>query len=298
MSCQSGNIDLTSIKETEFNTGTPIKRALIFKKEEAVIFLSLSAIQLSNYENISAHIREKFNGDFTDFYFSAYKEYIGLQNVTSFEKANVPSRMYADLLRLIDFSRSKPSFMQKDGYRFADLIEDVCKITDKKLRAFGLKIHFAHVTDTSRDLCRANICITNFLFLLFRLIYIGFKLSSDGNLEISLHYLPTDRADICISTKTNLPGALTKGKLFSSLIKFLPEFSFEHDILEKCGCFKHDILSYEHENSILKLHFKIKCDTGESFFVRSESASLRKKRISKNISELLHKPKKLLSKNK
>ncbi len=223
------NTDFSVISEAEFETGTLIKRALVFSKNDFIAFFFLSAMQFDGYIAVSEHIREKFAGE--------------------------------------------------------------------SFRALGLKLYCAKINSQTREFCQANICLTHFLFVLFRLIYLGFKFSADGNLEISIDYLHTNHADICVSARTALKNDSIRGKSFSSVLKMLPEFPFEFDILEKCQLFEQNSLSYKLENSILKLHFKVKCDTGETLSVRSESTLKRKKRISKAVSVFLCKTKNLLSKN-
>ena len=96
MSCQSGDIDLTSIKETEFDTGTPIKRALVFCSRGAFVFTFMPCMQFEGYRQISEYIRENFPGDILDFFISSYAE----SRYPEVKCANVPSRVYADLLKL------------------------------------------------------------------------------------------------------------------------------------------------------------------------------------------------------
>ena len=290
------NTDFSVISEAEFETGTLIKRALVFEEKDFVIFFFLSAMQFDSYELLSEYIKEKFDGNCLNFYFLAYKEYLNLQEISNFEKANVPERTYADLLALIRILAGNPSFMQKEGLDLAEIISYTAKRAGESFRALGLKLYCAKISGEARDFCRANISLCSFLFIVFRLIYSGFKFSADGNLEISINYLHKNHADICVSVRTALKKKDVCGKSFSSLLKMLPEFSFEFDILEKCKMFESDWLSYELENSVLKLHFKVKCETNETLFVRSESAAQRKKRISKAVSVLLCKTKILLSK--
>ena len=297
LSDYTNNADFSVNSEAEFETGTLIKRALVFLEKEYCIFLFLSAVQFENYDSIVPYIKEKFAGSFSDFYFSAYKEYLSLQAMTDFEKAHVPERTYADLLELIRILADKPSFMQKEGADLAELIAYIAKHASNRFRALGLKVYLRPIYSEAYDFCRANICLTNFLFLVFRLIYTGFKFSSDGNVQISINYLHTNHADICVSVHTHLQKKDVSGKSYSALLKLLPEFSFEFDILEKCGIFELDTLSYELENSVLKLHLKVKCACGETLFVRSESLLQRKKRTAQAVSAFICKTKKLLSKN-
>jgi hypothetical protein len=74
-----------------------------------------------------------------------------------------------------------------------------------------------------------------------------------------------------------------------------PEFSFEFDILKKTG-FLDNALCFTLENSTLKLHYKIKCETGLGFLLRSESEKERKKRADTAVSEMLSTIRFLLSK--
>ncbi len=291
------DLDLSVISEVEFETGTLIKRALVFAEKDCVLFFFLSAMQFESYSAVSEYIKETFSGNFLDFYFSAYKEYLNLQSMSNFEKANVPERTYADLLALINILGRNPSFMIKDGLDLAEVISYTATRVGNSFRALGLKLYPVKISSKTREFCRANITLNDFLFAVFRLIYSGFKFSADGNLQLSIDYLHTNHADICVSVRTKLKKKDIAGASFSSLLKILPEFAFEFDILEKYKIFEQNTLSYELENSILKLHFKVRCDANETLVIRSESPPKKKKRLSDAVSIFICKTKILLSKN-
>ncbi len=293
----ANDTDFSLNSEAEFETGTLIKRALVFAESDFVVFLFLSAIQFENYTAVAGYIKERFAGNFLGFYCSAYKEYSALQAMSDFEKANVPERTFADLLALIRILGEKPPFMKKEYLDLAEIVSYTAKRTGESFRALGLKLYLDEISDKTRDFCRANIALDDFLFVIFRLIYSGFKLSADGNLRLSIDYLHTGHADICVRTRTALKKKDVQGKSFSYILKMLPEFAFEFDILEKYQIFEQNTLSYEIENSFLKLHFKVKCAYGDTLLVRSDSPEKKKKRLARAVSVFLCKAKSLLSKN-
>ncbi len=291
------DMDFSVNSEAEFETGTLIKRALVFAESDFVVFLFLSAMQLENYAAVAGHIKERFAGNFLGFCFSAYREYSALQAMSAFEKANVPERAYADLLALIRILGENPSFMKKEYLDLAEIVSYTAHRAGAGFRALGLKLYLAEISDKTRAFCCANIALDDFLFVIFRLIYSGFKFSADGNLLLSIDYLYTNHADICASVRTTLKKSDVQGKNFSSLLKMLPEFAFEFDLLEKYSVFEQNTLSYELENSFLKLHFKVKCDCGDTLFIRSESPEKRKNRLARAVSTFICEAKSLLSKN-
>ncbi len=293
----ANDTDFSLNSEAEFETGTLIKRALVFSENDFVVFLFLSAIQFENYSAVADYIKERFAGSFLRFYLSAYKEYSALQAMSGFEKANVPERTYADLLALIRILGENPSFMKKEGLDLAEIVSYTAKRAGNSFRALGLKLYLDKISDKTREFCRADIALDDFLFVIFRLIYSGFKFSADGNLQLSIDYLHTNHADICVRTRTAIKKKDVQGKSFSSLLKMLPEFAFEFDILEKYQLFEQNTLSYELNDSILKLHFKVKCDWGGTLIIRSESPEKKKKRLSRAVSVFICQAKSLLSKN-
>jgi hypothetical protein len=127
------------------------------------------------------------------------------------------------------------------------------------------------------------------------MISTAIKISQNGNFLISLENKGSLVSDICVSTRTSLPFETTENGNFASLASLLPEFSFEFDIFKSMGFFE-DSLYFTYKNSILELHFKVKCDSAQGFILRSEPDEARLRRTEKAISYAIRKIKIMLSK--
>ena len=287
------DIDFSNINEVEIETGTQFMRALVFPiSEKTYLFLFFPIYAFTDTKKLLEHVRKNFSGNLLDFYCTAYKEHKRLEKAHPFEKANLSARAYSELMQLVSSLSEKPEFMQEEVYDIAHIISLICAKASASLAVFGLSIA---CDDTAQGPCFSKINLRYFTFSIFRLIYMAFKLSANGKIQISVDNSRYFSADICICTETSMPPELAEKSDFYSLAKLVPEFSFELALLEKLDIFN-DAFSFTLKNSVLKLHCQIKCESTFNFVVRSESMALRKKRIDKIVSETLGKIKLLLSK--
>ena len=287
------DIDFSDINELDIETGTQFMRALVFPlEEEHFIFMFFTLYAFYDTNKILEYVRKHHAGNLLDFYFAAYREHKTLENASAFEKANVPERAYSELMHLLSYYADKPEFMRSEVYEISEMLSQISAKAASHLSIFGLSTYYRKETSTP---CFSKINLKIFTFSLYRIIYTAFKLSSTGKLQISIDDSNMSFADICICTETALPREFANANVFSSLVDLLPEFSFEFKILEKIG-YLNDIIDFSVQNSVLKLRYRIKCETGFNLVVRSEPPELRKKRINKIISEAICKIKPLLSK--
>lgn len=288
------DIDSSDINELDIETGTQFMRALVFPiSENLFLFLFFPLYAFTDTKNLLEHIRENFSGNLLDFYCAAYREYKLINSARPFEKANVSERAYSELIYLVSAFSEKPNFMQEEVYNVTEITSSIVRKTASLLAAFGLNIS---CKESEEKPCFSKINLRYFAFAIFRLIYIAFKLSRTGKIQISVDNSDYFLTDICVYTETAIPSEFIDTSNFYSLIALLPEFSFELAILKKMDLLN-NVFSFSIKNSVLKLHYHLKRESGFNFVVRSESPMLRKKRINKVISETLSKIKILLSKN-
>ena len=266
MSCQSGDIDLTSIKETEFDTGTPIKRALVFCSRGAFVFTFMPCMQFEGYRQISEYIRENFPGDILDFFISSYAE----SRYPEFKCANVPSRVYADLLKLMQSFDRQTGLTEVHKCDITYIADTVSKNIGASFCALGMKMPPAEIDANVPCPCICDVNADFFLFILFRLIYAAFRLSDDGGASMSLSSMENGYVALSLSAHTRIsPEAMSGGLI--SLIRLIPEFIFEYDLIEKYGGLSHPV-SVEVRNSVLKISMRLKCEASPSLGVRAYAA--------------------------
>lgn len=294
----SKNTDFSSLCEIDFQTGTQLKRALVFSHYSGdVFFVFLSRLQLEDGEKLARRIKEAYSGNFWDFYIAAYNEYEQTQNRNVFsQNSHAPARLCGDFMLLLKTSFDKPAFMKKEVYDVAELISLISLRVGPSLRALGLKMPMAQISPEAKKFCFCKINLCDFSFIVFRMIYAGFKLSRNGCVNMSLDYLENDTARVSVFTNTTLPdGVFTKDD-FSDFVGTMSELSFEFELLRKMELLN-TAVTCKIENSVLHIYFTVKCISGlEPFPLRSNPLGIRDERIARNISENISKLKKLLSK--
>ena len=279
-------LDFSNINELDIETGTQFMRALVVPlKSGELAFLFFSLYAFTDTKKLLEYVRAKFSGNFIDFYCAAYRALTAENNSFC---TPIPERAYSELITLISFFAERPIFMQKEIHDLSALMNDISAKIAKSLSVFGLK---ASVSEIMPD-CYSEINLRSFCFILFRMIYMAFRLSDTGKIQISLNTPRYSIIDICVFTHTKLESQNIKTGDFSSIADVFPEFSFEFDILKQTG-FLNNTLSFSLENSTLKLHYLIKRETGPQLTLRTESGELRKKRISLVLSQTLALIKKL-----
>ena len=144
--------------------------------------------------------------------------------------------------------------------------------------------------------CYAKINLRIFCFVIFRVFYIAFRLSSTGKVRISLDTPRYSNIEICVSTHTDAPSKSSDSGDCDYLAKLFPEFSFEFDILKRTGLFD-NTLQFCQSGSDLKLRYTIKRDYGTSLSLRAGNAEIHQKRINAAVNTAFAQIKKLLSKS-
>ena len=284
--------DFSNISELDIETGTQFMRALAFSLEnKSIVFLFLTLYSFVDSKKFLNHVREKFNGNIFDFYASAYNEHAMIEKMPPHERAKLPVRAYSELLFFLSSYSEKPEFMCKEMYDISEILAEISYETASSLTVFGISATYDEPTHMH---CYFKTNLKYFSFIIFRMIYIAIKFSSAGKIHVSLNNEDFSFADICVYTNTSLDDDFSNTRNILELIKLLPEFSFEANLLNKIDMLKDDI-SFSVHNSVLKIHYKIKCETGFEFILRSEPKELRQKRISAIISNALLKTKALLS---
>lgn len=288
------DVDFSLINELDIETGTQFMRALVLPvSEDALVFLFFTLFTFTNSEKMLTYVREKYSGNFFDFYCSAFREYTEMCAPGGFAKHSIPERAFSELLSLTSFFREKPSFMQTEVYNISELIEVITKKIAKTLPAFGLRTADAEILE--RD-CYAKINPRIFCFVIFRVFYIAFRLSSTGKVRISLDTPRYSNIEICVSTHTDAPSKSSDSGDCDYLAKLFPEFSFEFDILKRTGLLD-NTLQFCQSGSDLKLRYTIKRDYGTSLSLRAGNAEIHQKRINAAVNTAFAQIKKLLSKN-
>ncbi len=283
--------DFSEINELDIETGTQFMRALVLPIDENILaFLFFSIYAFTDINKLISYVREHYSGNLMDFYCKAYREYEENVKYGSFAKRNISERAYAELLSLMSFFTEKPVFMQTEVYNISELLQNISKKFSGTLPAFGLQISNLEIEETD---CYAKINLNIFCFVIFRMIYMAFRLSDKGKIQISLDSSHYPQLEIYVSTHTNINPDIIKNKDFASLADIFPEFSFEFEIFKKAGFFD-NILSFSLDNFVFKLRYNIKCETG-FFTLRSEGAETRQKRIDAAISNAFAQIKNLLS---
>jgi hypothetical protein len=276
----------------DIETGTQFMRALVLPiGENTLAFLFFSIYAFTNMNKLISYVREHYSGNFIDFYCKAYREYEETTKYDGFSKRNTSERAYAELLSLLSFFAEKPVFMQTEVYNISEILQSISKKISKTLPAFGLQISNFESTE---EACYAKINLNIFCFVIFRVIYMAFRLSDTGKIQISLNSSRYRQFEIYVSTHTNVSSDMVENKDFAYLADIFPEFSFEFDIFKKTGFFD-DILSFSLNNSVFKLCYSIKREAGV-LILRSEGAETYEKRINKAIANAFVQIKNLLSK--
>ncbi len=287
------DVDFSITNELDIETGTQFMRALVLPIDEnTLIFLFFTLFAFTDAKKLLSYVREKYLGDFIDFYCTACREYAEMQTRDGFAKHTIPERAYAELLSLTSFFAEKPFFMQKEAYNISELIEIITRKISKRLSVFGLKAASAEILEKD---CYAKINLPIFCFVIFRMFYMAFRLSDTGKVQISIDAPRYSSIEICVFTQTSLPLKSEENGDFASLAKLFPEFSFEFDIFKRTGFFD-NMLCFSQSGSKLKLRYTIKRDISSSITLRAGDAELRKKRINAAINSAFAQIKSLLSK--
>lgn len=289
------DVDLSAINVLDIETGTQFMRALVLPADENTrVFLFFTLLAFTNSEKLLTYARENYSGDFIDFYCTAFREYAKMQNADSFARHRIPERAYSELLTLLSFFAEKPFFMQEETYNVSELIEIISDKISKRLSVFGLKAASAEIAEKD---CYAKINIRIFCFLVFRMLYMAFRLSGTGSVQISLDSSRYSHIEICVSTRTDRIYEEAENGNFALLANIFPEFSFEFDVLKRMGFFD-NILFFSQRGSKLNLRYTLKRDISSSFILRAGGAEIFKKRIDKAVNSAFAQIKHLLSKNK
>lgn len=286
-------VDFSVINELDIETGTQFMRALVLPTDEnTLIFLFFTLLAFTDTAKFLAYVREKYSGDFIDFYCNACREYSEMQTCNRFVKHNIPERAYAELLSLMSFFAEKPLFIQEEVYNVSELIETIASKISKRLSVFGLKSASAEILEKD---CYAKINLRIFCFVIFRMFYMAFRLSDTGKVQISVDAPRYSLIEICVFTETNLRLEQKENGDFTSLEEIFPEFSFEFDIFKRTGFFD-NMLCFSQSGSKLKLHYNIKRDISSALTLRAGDTELRKKRINAAIDSAFAQIKSLFSK--
>ena len=289
------DIDFSDISELNIETGTQFTRALVLHLgENLFVFSFLSIYAFTSKLELAEHIKSSFGGDFMSFFCTAYKEYAKFESMSKTERANVPERAFPELAFLLSSCASSP-LIKAEVYNIEEIISKIFSKISSSLGAFGLKAAQAESSEGTRAICYAKINLRFFTFIIFRMVYMAFKLSDDGKIYASLDKSNYPIAEITLSARASATAEGLRKNDFSELAKILPEFSFEFSLLQKLGFFDNS-LYFTLENSVLKLRYRIKCATGSDFLFRSEPQEIRRRKLDKIIGEFLRKTKLLLSK--
>jgi len=287
------DVNFSDISELDIETGTQFMRALVLPiGENALAFLFFTLYAFTDTKKLLCYVREHFSGNFIDFYCDAYSVYKNAFAGSSFSGSNASERPYSELLTIMSFFAEEPFFKQEEMYNISELLGNIAAKASRSLSAFGFKPCKALVFEEN---CYAKVHLRAFCFVVFRMLYMAFRLSDTGQIQISLDSSRFSGTDVCIFTHTKFSQELVDTGNYCSLMKVFPEFSFEFEILKKSG-FTDNALYFTLENSTLKLHYKIKCETGLGLFLRSEGEKARKKRETAAVSEMLSITRFLLSK--
>lgn len=275
--------DFSNVSELNIETGTQFMRALVLPiGENALAFLFFSLYSFTDTEKLAQYVRENYSGDLIDFYADVYAAYKS-RGASTFSGSKACELPYAELMRITSLFVKEPFFMQEEICNISEILGMIIAKASRSLSAFGLKPCKAGVFDES---CYSTVNPRVFCFVVFRMLYTASRLSDTGQIQISLDSTHPSGTDLCIFTHTELSADLVDTGDYCSLMNVIPEFSFEFDILKRCG-FADEALAFTLENSTLKLHYKIKCETGLGFLLRSEGGEARKKRISAAVSDML-----------
>lgn len=282
------DVDFSDINELNIETGTQFMRALVLPiGENDLAFLFFTLYAFTDTKKLLEYVRENFAGSFIDFSCALYSAYNKSKKANGFARASMSERAYSELITLLSLFTESPLFENTEAHNISELLEAISVKATRTLSAFGLRTQSVSLPD---ECYYSKINLRAFCFIIFRMLYMAFRLSDTGKIQISLNSFKVSYADICVSTHT----MLTDGHRISLIYEF-PELLFEFDILKKAGVID-DCLSFSIENSILKLHYKIKCEANSGLSLRSASKEMQKKRISKAISEMLFITKSILSK--
>ena len=289
------DIDFSIINELDIETGTHFMRALVLPLQKgAFVFLFFTMYPFADTRNLIDYVREKHSGDFIDFYCSAYRKHNELEKSPNFAKTSSGERVFSELAILLSTFAEKPEFFKSEICNISEILEETAKQINKKLSALGAKIASAQISDGAKSAAFAKINLRFFAFILFRMISAAIKFSDSRELSISLESHTPYVSDVCVCTKCTLPSETAETGDFYALLRLLPEFSLEFEILKSMGFFE-DTLYFTCVNSTLKLHFKLKCDASAGFVLRSEPEESRKRRIKKAIADAIRKTKELFS---
>lgn len=286
--------DLSEPIEIQFTKGTQFKRALVFLyDDETVFFVFFSNLQLENSKVMLERVKDQFKGNFFDFYTSAYNAYKESQNY--FENSS-PIRLLDDLLLLMKVSRDKLSFMNRDIFDMAEVLELVCSKAGSSLASLGFKISAVTMLDNARKFCFCKINIDDFLFVLFKMIYVCLTFSDNKCIAPSLEYCQEGYAKIRLQTKACSKICNDESDAFH-IISDLSELSMEVAVLKKMHAFE-KTTSCNIKDGFLNIEFKIQCTTGfDSLLLRSDLTKNRKKATLRAISANISTLKKMLSRS-
>jgi hypothetical protein len=284
------DVDFSDINELDIETGTQFMRALVLPiGENTLAFLFFTLYAFTDSKKLIEYVREKFSGNFIDFYCAACREFTESKLATR----NIPERAFSELLSLTYFFSEKPVFMKTEVYNIAEILEGISSKTAKSLSVFGLSTSLAEIPEKD---CYASINLRLFCFIVFRMLYMAFRLSGTGRVQISLDAAHYSSLEICISTHAvkDLPITDERSGSFAALAEVFPVFSFEFDIFKQSGFFD-NMLTYSFCNSTLKLRYTLKRETGATLTLRSQGEAFSRKRIASEISATIAQIKKLLS---
>jgi hypothetical protein len=276
--------------ETEIETGTPIKRALVFGDNDIFVFLFMSFLQFEDHKDIVSKIKESFYSvsQISD---QIQEKYTHLNDMEDLKTANVPDRIYLDFMNILNSMNSEWGFSRTETCNIPYVLQCISRVISHSTSAFGLRI--SQFNAKNAPVCICNIRTREFIFLIMRLIYASFKLSSDGAISLSLISTEAQSAYICISSRTSIEADCVDENDISSLIKFVPEINFEFTLCRKLGIYQHPV-SFRIRDS--RLYINVMLTKATSAELRSFSfKSEQKARIRKEASVFASNIKKMLS---
>lgn len=287
------NTDVSKLCEIEFTTGTHYKRALVFFHEpDSVFFIFLSSVQFEKSGFIIEHLRNAYNGNFFDFHIAAYNAYPQAQSLPALSS---PNRLFDDLLTLIDLQGSAPSFMRKEIHDITALVTLISERVGNAVSALGMQMPSAIISPRAVNSCFCNINISEFSFVMFKMIYSAFRLSENKCVTLSLDKLDDDYVTLTVFTQSKKKFSDEENDPFA-FVSELSELSLEVMLLKKLNVFSKSI-GFKTENNVIFLEFNIPCvNTLEEFPLRSPQDHFQKQRTSRIISRNTSKLKELLSK--
>ncbi len=287
------NTDISKLCEIEFTTGMQYKRALVFCHEpDSVFFVFLSSLQFERSGLIMERLKNAYNGNFFDFHIAAYNAYLESQN---FPDLSSPNRLIGDLLMLMDLRGDKPSFMKKEIYDITELATLICKRVGNAVSALGMQMPSANISKSAVNSCFCNINLSEFSFVMFKMIYAAFRLSDSKCVMLSLDKLDDNSVTLSVSTQSKKKFNDTKNNSFAFASE-LSELSLEVMFLKKFNAFSQSV-HFRTENDRLVFEFELKGIDGlEALQLRSSPKIFYRQKAARIISYNTSKIKELLSK--